>query len=56
MINAIVIAASAIAVLFVAVWFFFRNVRTWIEAPKYTMLARDRQFGRAISSTASPNR
>jgi hypothetical protein len=51
MINAIVIAASVIAVLFVAVWFLFRNVRAWIEAPKYTMLARDRQFGNKLQSS-----
>jgi hypothetical protein len=44
MINAIVIAISAIMFALLVVWWRWPAFRVWIEAPKYSMLRQERRF------------
>ena len=44
MINAIVIAISAVMFALLVVWWRWPAFRVWIEAPKYSMLRQERHF------------
>lgn len=44
MINLIVILISAVMLALVLVWWRWSAFRTWIEAPKYSMLRQERRF------------
>ena len=44
MINLIVIVASAMMLAVFLVWWRWPAFRSWIEAPKYSMLRQERRF------------
>lgn len=44
MINLIVIATSAIMFALLLMWWRWAAFRSWIEAPKYSMLRQERRF------------
>jgi hypothetical protein len=44
MINLIVIVISAIVFALLLVWWGWPAFRSWIEAPKYSMLRQERRF------------
>jgi hypothetical protein len=51
MINAIVIAVSAIMFVPLLAWWRWPGFRVWIEAPKYTMLRQERCFDHQATAT-----
>ena len=50
MFDLVVIAVSAIAFLFVIVWLFRPDLRSWMEAPKHRMLRQEERYGRTGSA------
>jgi hypothetical protein len=55
MINLIVILISAIMLALLLVWWRWPAFRVWIEAPKYSMLRRERRFDDQITGTRTGN-
>jgi hypothetical protein len=55
MINLIVILVSAIVLALLLVWWGWPAFRVWIEAPKYSMLLRERRFDDQRRGTRTGN-
>ena len=51
MINLIVILISVIMLALLLVWWRWPAFRVWIEAPKYSMLRRERRFDDQLTET-----
>ncbi len=53
--NWIVLAALLLTVVFLAAWFFSRNLRRWIERPKYRFLADIESYDRGQAAGRPPH-